>query len=568
MTLPTNISGTYYILACANGNGTLTESNTSNNCTASASFGVALADLIESSVSVLTTTPVAGGSLQVSDTTTNQGVGNAVPSTTGFYLSTNGTTLGTVLTYRQVSALASGQSSGPVTTTLTLPSNISGTYYVIACANYAGTVTESNTANNCTASALFTLAAADLIESSVSVLTTTPVSGGTLQVSDTVTNQGAGSAIASGSSAFYLSTNGTTKGAALTLNRPVPALTPGQSSGPVTTTLTLPSNLGGTYYVIACANYSSTVVESNTANNCTASASFTVAAADLVESSVSVLTTTPVAGGSLQVSDTTTNQGVGNAVPSTTGFYLSTNGTTKGAVLSPYRQVPALASAQSSGPVTTTLTLPSNISGTYYIIACANYAGTVTESNTANNCTASASFTLAAADLIESSVSVLTTTPVSGGTLQVSDTVTNQGAGSAIASGSAFYLSTNGTTKGAALTLNRQVPALTPGQSSGPVTTTLTLPSNLGGTYYVIACANYSSTVVESNTANNCTASASFTVAAADLVESSVSVLTTTPVAGGSLQVNDTTTNQGVGNAVPSTTGSISPPTEPRWGQC
>ena len=62
-----------------------------------------------------------------------------------------------MLTYRQVSALASGQSSGPVTTTLTLPSNISGTYYVIACANYAGTVVESNTTNNCTASAPFTV---------------------------------------------------------------------------------------------------------------------------------------------------------------------------------------------------------------------------------------------------------------------------------------------------------------------------------------------------------------------------------------------------------------------------
>jgi hypothetical protein len=228
-------------------------------------------------------------------------------------------------------------------------------------------------------------------------------------------------------------------------------------------------------------------------------------APDLVESSVSILTTAPGAGGSLQVSDTVLNQGGGKAAGSLTGFYLSTDGNTKTTYLG-YRAVPLLSAGASSGPVTTTLGVPTNLSGTYYLIACANYNNVITESNTANNCTTSASFAVAGADLIESTVSILTTTPAAGGSVQISDTVLNQGGGKAIASLTGYYASTDGLTKGAYLGY-RSVPALSGGASSGPVTTTLTLPKSLAGTYYVIACANYNNVITESNTANNCTAS-------------------------------------------------------------
>ncbi len=492
--IPVSVTTTVNAIAAVNGSGP--SAVTSGTYTI-----VAGPALVESAVSILTTTPASGGSLQVSDTVQNTGAAKAGASDTGFYLSTNGTTKGTYLTYRSVPALGAGASSGPVSTTLTLPTNLTGTYYVIACADYNNAVTESNT-NNCTASAPFIVAGAALVESAVSILTSAPISGGSLQVSDTVLNQGGGVAGAS-DTGFYLSTNGTTKGTYLTY-RSVPALGAGTSSGPVSTTLTLPTNLTGTYYVIACADYNNAVTESNT-NNCTASAPFTVAGAALVESSVSVLTSAPISGGSLQVSDTVLNQGGGVAGASDTGFYLSTNGTTKGTYLT-YRSVPALGAGTSSGPVSTTLTLPTNLTGTYYVIACADYNNAVTESNT-NNCTASAPFTVAGADLIENAVSILTTAPALGGAVQVSDTVLNQGAGIAGSSDTAFYLSTNGTTKGAYLGY-RSVGSLNPGASSGPVTTTLTLPANTSaGVYYVIACANFNNAVTESNTANNCTAS-------------------------------------------------------------
>ena len=353
------------------------------------------------------------------------------------------------------------------------------------------------------ASGTYTIVAGPaLVETAVNILTTAPTSGSSLQVSDTVLNQGAGKAGAS-YTGFYLSTNGTTEGTYLNY-RYVPALAAGASSGPVTTTVTVPTGLSGTYYLITCADFNNAVTESNT-NNCKASAPFTLAGADLVESSVSVLTSAPISGGSLQVSDKVLNQGAGIAGGSYTGFYLSTDGTTEGTYLN-YRYVPALAAGASSGPVTTNLTLPTNLSGTYYVMACANYNNAVTESNTANNCTA-AQISVAGADLVESSVSILTTSPTLGSSLQVSDTVLNQGAGKAGASYTGFYLSTNGTIKGTYLGY-RSIGTLSAGASSGPVTTTLTLPtSTSGGTYYVIACANYTGTLVESNAINDCTTS-------------------------------------------------------------
>ena len=208
------------------------------NFSASSSAGVSQSvlvsggvDFIESSFSVLTSPLVSGGTLVVSDTVTNQGNANASSSTTGFYLSVNGTSKGTLLGSRSVPALAAGASSTPVNTTLTLPLNLNGNYYIMACANYNNQDTESNKANDCTSSSALPVLPADLTETSYSGPATAG-SGGTIQIVDTTTNQGGGNAGAS-STGFYLSVNGTSKGTLLG-SRSVPALASGSSSGPVT----------------------------------------------------------------------------------------------------------------------------------------------------------------------------------------------------------------------------------------------------------------------------------------------------------------------------------------------
>ena len=203
------------------------------------------------------------------DTVMNQGVVAAPGSVTYLYLSSDGVTKGTVLAVRSVPALLTGAGSGPVTTNVTLPTNINGSYYVLVCANGSNAVVESNTANDCTATAQFNVAGADLIETGVSY-SGTAASGATIQVTDTAKNQGVVAAPGS-VTYFYLSSDGVTKGAVLTV-RSVPALLAGASSGPVTTNVKLPTKINGSYYVLVCANGSNAVVESNTANDRTATA--------------------------------------------------------------------------------------------------------------------------------------------------------------------------------------------------------------------------------------------------------------------------------------------------------
>ena len=76
----------------------------------------------------------------------------------------------------------------------------------------------------------------------------------------------------------------------------------------------------------------------------------------------------------IALSDTTTNGvGVGTSVRSTTRYYLSKDQTFgTGDVYIGYRQVPVLASGQSHAGTATSQPVPTNATGSYYLIACAD----------------------------------------------------------------------------------------------------------------------------------------------------------------------------------------------------
>ena len=171
--------------------------------------------------------------------------------------------------------------------------------------------------------------------------------------------------------------------------RTISSVAPG-APNTATTILTLPGNLGGTYYVLGCANAYQTVTETNSSYNCAYATGSVVILADLevVPGSLSY-TPTPLTtpGQTIQVMDTTANLGTAPATAtSSTAFYLSTTGTNKWMYLG-NRSVPALAPGASSTPAkATALTLPTSVHGNYYLLACANAYNTVAESNTGNNC--------------------------------------------------------------------------------------------------------------------------------------------------------------------------------------
>ena len=144
-----------------------------------------------------------------------------------------------------------------------------------------------------------------------------------------------------------------------------------------------------------------------------------------------------------------------------------------------------------------------------------------------------------------------TATP--GESISVTDTTKNLGAGSADASTTAFFLSTNTTFDGGDVPLGSRPIGVLNGFATDVASTTLTIPAATpGGTYYVLAQADSAGAVAEYLETNNVKASGQVKIGA-DL---SLTVLTA-PVdvgAGQVIDVSDTTTNIGTAEALATVT--------------
>ena len=101
-----------------------------------------------------------GNPVKITDWTQNTGTVAVPPSTTQYYLSTTNVVdpqTALVLGQRSVPALAPGEISQGVTTTLTLPANLPvGTYSLAACADAPGQIVELQEQNNCSFNLLST----------------------------------------------------------------------------------------------------------------------------------------------------------------------------------------------------------------------------------------------------------------------------------------------------------------------------------------------------------------------------------------------------------------------------
>jgi subtilase family serine protease len=496
-------------------------------------------DLVVSAV----TAPATGGAdsdIVVTETTKNQGTGTSLPSKTGFYLSANATLdagdqwIGD----RIVSSIGPGLAA-QASTTLHIPaSTVTGLYRVIAKADWDNAVTESSETNNLRTSLI--QIGPDLAVSAVTV-PATAAAGGAISVSDTTKNQGGGSGGAS-ATRFYWSTNLTLDASdQLIGSRSVGPLAAGALASS-TTTISVPSSAtAGSYYVIAQADGASEVSETTETNNTRASTAIKVGP-DLVVTALSV-PASGAAGGTIAATDTTKNQGAGPAAASSTGFYLSVNLTR-----SPddrfigSRPVGALA-ANGTSMGQALLQIPADtLPGSYYVIARTDWNDTVVEPTETNN-DRSSSVIRIGGDLTVTSVSV--SSPVAtGGPITVTETTTNQGTGAVGESTTAFYLSINTVHDASDLFLgSRTVGALAASQSS-TVQTPLVIPAGTAaGTYYVMGVADANREILESLETNNTRNSAAVRLGP-DLIVSAL-MAPSSAVAGTSINVTDTTRNQG-----------------------
>ena len=140
--------------------------------------------------------------------------------------------------------------------------------------------------------------------------------------------------------------------------------------------------------------------------------------------------------------------------------------------------------------------------GSYYVIAQADGAGELPETTETNNTRASAALKVGA-DLVVSAVTA-PATGAAGGTITVTDSTKNQGAGAATASSTGFYLSANSTFSADDVFIgSRPVGALAAGVTSTS-STPLQIPADTPpGSYYVIGRADWNSGVVETAETNN-----------------------------------------------------------------
>jgi subtilase family serine protease len=278
LTIPSSVgTGTYYLFAKADGDGTVAEAQETNN----ASFKSILIgpDLVVSSL----TAPgeaAPGDTLGVTDTTANQGGGDVSPSSTTFFLSGNymldaGDT--PLDGSRTVGTLAAGTSNAG-STSLTIPTGTApGTYYLIARADGGGGIVETSETNNTRSRSI--RVGPDLVVSYASLPTSSIQAGATATVSTTVRNQGTGMAAPS-TIRFYLSSNGTLDGTDILVSgsRDVPALGADLTSTG-STVITIPADTPvRTYYVLAIADADGTVAESSDTNNVRIVRSITVTA--------------------------------------------------------------------------------------------------------------------------------------------------------------------------------------------------------------------------------------------------------------------------------------------------
>jgi subtilase family serine protease/subtilisin family serine protease len=490
----------------------------------------------------------AGSTIVVTVTTKNQGSGPANPSTTRLYLSDDssfGASDVPLPGEQAVPSLPAGATS-TASVAVGLPESVTaGVHYLIARADAAGVLSESNESNNSTSRQL--LIGPDLTMTSIS-LPSTGAAGGTITVSDTVKNLGAVDAAAS-RTRFYFSANSVLDAGDTLLadGRAVPVLAAGATSSG-TTTVTIPAGTAvGSHYVIVKADGEGAVAESNETNN-TSARSIQIGP-DLV---VSVLTV-PGNGGAdstIVVSETTKNQGGGSAPPSVTTFYLSANAVLDANdVLLGSRGVPVLDSGAISAASTTVAIPVGTASGAYYLLAKADAEGAVAETSEANNTSARA--LQIGSDLVVSAISLPSKTGV-GMTIGVTDTVTNQGGGSAAASFTRFYLSANSLLDAGDVPLGGAclVPDLGVG-ASDTCSTAFVIPPVAPGSYYVLAKADADNVVLESRETNNTLARA--VQIGGDVVVSSMTAPTKVGV-DTPFVVSDTTVNQGGGAVGPTVT--------------
>ncbi|WP_281184610.1 CARDB domain-containing protein [Trichlorobacter lovleyi] len=390
VTYPTSTTWSCTITGLVEGANTVTATatDTSGNqtlATATISYAKpAGPDLIVRAVS-LPATLNSGETVQVQVTVKNQGTLKAGKFYIGLYLSSDSTitTGDTFLSNEYLSSLAAGAEVS-YTTSITLPANSSGTYYIGAIVDSKGAVTESDETNNSFAVGPVSIGyGPDLVVAALGVPTSL-VSGQTVSVPVAIRNQGTGAA-GKFYIGLYLSTDSTITTSDTFLGEEYLSSLAAGAQRAYTTNITLPANISGAYYIGAVVDSRGAIAESDETNNSFEVGPISIGyGPDLIVAALDV-PASATAGQTISVPVTIQNQGTGAAGTFYIGLYLSTDSTITASDTFLGEEYLSSLAAGTQRSYTASVVLPASASGTYYIGAIVDTRSAVSESEEANN---------------------------------------------------------------------------------------------------------------------------------------------------------------------------------------
>ncbi len=563
--IPTNQSaGNYFLIVRADSTGSapgeVTEANETNNTLAIA-LTVARADLAVMSVTA-PAVATAGMNVSVTHVVKNLAAlaGGAPATFSRLFLSDDATLDGGDVQLGAdvpVGVLAGGGMASVVRSVLIPPGTPPGRYYVIAQANATGTVVEADTptlANNVRATATPITIGPDLVVTAATPAPTATAPGKTVNVTNTVKNQG-GTGAGSFTVGIYLSDDNVFDGGDTLLNsRPVLSLAAGMVSGPLVTPVVIPANQpAGSYFLIVRVDNAGTpgfVSEANEANNGLA-VPLTVVQPDLTVQSVTATPPAIAPGGNVSVTHVVKNLAVlAGAAPvsTTTRLYLSNNATLEDpgdVVLGDVEVGPLAGGAMAT--LTKSVQVPGGTTpGLYWIIARANATNSVLEIDSpgqANNVKAMATPIVVGPDVLVASAStVARATP--GMNVSVTYTLKNRGGQAANNFDVGFSLVPQPSGAEIPLGPSRTGVSLIAGAMSPASTNTVTIPPGTAlGSYKIKVTADASATVGEADESNNTLLTGTLSVLRPDL---NIPTVTFTPAMiapGGNISVSHVVKN-------------------------
>ena len=476
-----------------------------------------LPDLV---VTALTNPPASGlpgDSFTVTATIKNGGSATAPASTTKFslLLKQDGTTTVDLKGVQALDALAAGDVKAPSATVAIAKGTPPGKYYLLACADGPGVITEAKENNNCrkTAETITVLSLPDLVVTAVSDPPPALAPGQSFKITSTVKNTGLVTAGAVTAQYSLVSTADATVTISLKNPVPVPSLAANQIFSDEETG-TIPGGAeSGEYRVQVCADSGKAVAEDDEADNCllsagtilvTTLADLRIGSATLVGAPVVV-----IPGGTFDVAAVARNAGVADAAASTITFALvNTAGTAR--PLTGAQAVPILGAGASTS-TQTTVTVPLGTPfATYTVLVCIDAAGVVPEASDLNNCTSAPGTVKVVAvlqlkpDLVITDLTDAPLTVLPSATFTATATVKNQGAAASAASTTKFYLVSSADQSKKNLKGVDSVGALAVGATGGVAVTLKVFSDTVPGAYTLLACADGSGDVAESAENNNC----------------------------------------------------------------